>query len=162
MLCMTLMLTEAIAANKAQKTIDQLVTSLNQHPNALGGEVARFHECGTRQVQRCLASTDETVGFILSAARCGAWAVDLTMVPESRLPVFIDQSQSFTEDRILRQAQANAKSAPRAPGGVRVGAVVEGRLVQGHAERAVGHIAPGLKRVSAIERAQSLRVQEAR
>ena len=158
---MTLMLTEAIAANKAQKTIDQLVTSLNQHPNALGGEVTRFHECGTRQVQGFLASTDETVGFILSAARSGAWAVDLTIVPESQGPVFIDQSESFTEDRILRQAQANAKSASRAPGGVRVGAVREGNLVDVNAERALGHIEAGLQLLCAIERRRSIEGQEA-
>src|SRR5699024_11516039 len=120
MLCMTLMLTEAIAANKAQKTIDQLVTSLNQHPNALGGEVASFHECGTRQVQGFLASTDETGGFILSAARSGAWAVDLTIVPESQVPVLIDQISALPEDRILQLAAADANSASPAPGWIRI------------------------------------------
>src|SRR5699024_9276385 len=90
----------------------------------------------------------------------GAWAVVLTIVPESQVPVFIDQSESFTEDRILRQAQANAKSASRAPGGVRVGAVREGNLVDVNAERALGHIEAGLQLLCAIERLHFTQCQE--
>src|SRR5690625_3730067 len=81
MLCITLTLANSVPAEAAEQTVDQLVDSLNIHPDAVGGPVAGFKAIGQRQVQGCLASADEAVGFILSAARSATWGVHLTVIP---------------------------------------------------------------------------------
>lgn len=161
MLCMTLTLAKPFVADQAKETIDQLVVSLNKHPNAIGGEITRFRECHTRKVQGFLASTDETVGFILSAARSGAWFVHLTIVPDSQAPLFNSQSANSAASDVLRQAQVQAKSALRAPGGIRVAAVQGQGIVGMKEESALGSIESGLQLLCAIERRRTDEGQEA-
>ena len=56
MLCVTLTLANSVPAAAAEQTVGQLVASLSEHPDAIGGPVAGFKTVGQRQVQGCLAA----------------------------------------------------------------------------------------------------------
>lgn len=160
MLCVTLTLADSVPAAIAEQTVDQLVGSLSAHPDAIGGPVTGFQATGQRQVQGCLASAAEAVGFILSAARSATWGLHLA--------VFASHSGSGTPRhteaeirRVLELASAAGPKALRAPGGVRVELVRDEHLFGAKDAPEVGPIESALQLVCAIERRRSDEGQEA-
>src|SRR5690625_7512985 len=130
MLCVTLTLAKNFPNAGASETVDQLVASLRQHPDAVGGAVAGFKAVGERQVQGCLTSAGETVGFVLSDARSGAWGDHLTLLSFDRngqLPWGVESSMR----RVLDAAAKTGAHALRAPGGVEDVKGVSNKIVSG-------------------------------
>ena len=158
MLCVTLSLTNTYPATKAEQTVNQLVASLNEHPDAVGGEVAGFQAVGQRQVQGCLWSADEAVGFILSAARSAIWGVHLGLLstPKNR-----NAKENAELAPVLEQALSSGPRALRAPGGVSVELLRHGRLVDSKQAPEVGPVESTLQLLCAIERRRSDEGQEA-
>lgn len=160
MLCVTLTLANNISSASAGQMVEQLVSSLRQHPDAVGGQVTEFKATTSRQVQGCLASADEAVGFILSAARSGVWGVYLTLISNS--PGELSEQDRATElEPILRTAAAEGAQALRAPGSVRVVVAQSGDVRDAKADPEVGPIESALQLLSAIERRRSDEGQEA-
>jgi hypothetical protein len=158
MLCVTLSLTNTYPAAAAKQTVNQLVASLNEHPDAVGGEVAGFKAVGQRQVQGCLWSPDEAVGFILSAARSAIWGVHLGWVGAAEKNTAEESSELA---RILEQASSVGPYALRAPGGVSVELLRHGSLVDAKQAPEVGPVESTLQLLCAIERRRSDEGQEA-
>lgn len=160
MLCVTLTLAKSVPDSSAEQVIDQLVGSLRSHPDAAGGEVAGFQARGGRQVQGCLVTADETVGFILSAARSGIWGIHLTLVPGLAGSELDDD-----ESRALRQAMelavTDAPRSLRVPGAVRVVLASSGELLDAKRLPSIGPIESAVQLLSAIERRRSDEGQEA-
>lgn len=160
MLCLTLTLAKSVPDKSAQKTVEQLVESLEQHPDATGGAVAGFKAVGEHQVQGCLGSADETVGFILSAARSGAWGVHLTLLPhegQGRLNL-----GNASDVRVVLKAATKAGAkALRAPGGVSVVKSIGTKLVGPKDLPEIGSIESTLQLLCSIERRRSDEGQEA-
>lgn len=115
MLCVTLTLANRVPAETAAQTIDQLVTSLNVHPDAVGGDVSAFKAIGQRQVQGCLGSADETVGFILSAARSATWGVHLALV-EAQGESWTSSADGIRGRQLQEHAQTSGKRSCMRPG----------------------------------------------
>ena len=160
MLCMTLTLAKTVPDAQASEIVGQLVESLNWRPDANGGAGQSFRATGERQVQGNLGSSDETVGFILSAARSGTWGVHLTVIPA-------DSGESFTGDnrlllrQVVSQAAKSGSQALRAPGGVRVVKAQGKKLVDSKTALEIGPIESTLQLLCAIERRRSDEGQEA-
>jgi len=160
MLCVTLTLAKNFPNAGASEAVDQLVASLRQHPDAVGGAVAGFKAVGERQVQGCLTSADETVGFVLSAARSGAWGVHLTLLSfdtNGQLPWGDENSIR----PVLDAAAKTGAHALRAPGGVEVVKAVDNKLVGPKDFPELGPIESTLQLLCAIERRRSDEGQEA-
>lgn len=160
MFCVTLTVTKSIADDQARPIIDQLIESMSGYPTATGGAVAGFQAIGPRQVQGWFSSSDEVVGFILSAARSGSWGVHLSLVGES------EASQlhwSKASDRQAGVAAHNLQSldASRAPGGVKVVILQVGALVDSSKFSALAPVEAGLQLLCSIERRRSDEGQEA-
>ncbi|GAA4472648.1 hypothetical protein GCM10023190_03450 [Enteractinococcus fodinae] len=158
MLCVTLSLTNTFPATATEQTVNQLVASLNDHPDAVGGEVAGFKAIGQRQVQGCLWSADEAVGFILSAARSAIWGVHLGLLSASKN---VDVEGDSELGRVLEQASISGPRALRAPGGVNVELLRHGNLVGPKQAPEVGPVESTLQLLCAIERRRSDEGQEA-
>lgn len=160
MLCVTLTLANSVSSASAGPVVEQLVSSLRQHPDAVGGPVAEFQVITPRQVQGCLASADEAVGFILSAARSDVWGVHLTLISDS--PGELSTEEHLAElESALREAAISGAQALRAPGSVRVVVAQSGELLDAKAAPEVGPIESALQLLSAIERRRSDEGQEA-
>lgn len=160
MLCLTLTLAKTVPDSQGPEIVGQLVESLNWRPDGDGGVGPNFKATGRRQVQGHLASADETVGFILSAARSGTWGVHLTIIPEIAGESFgIDGADALHD--ILCQAVKNAPQALRAPGGVRVVAAQGKKLVDSKTAPEIGSIESTLQLLCSIERRRSDEGQEA-
>ncbi|GAA4109601.1 hypothetical protein [Enteractinococcus coprophilus] len=160
MLCLTLTLAKNIPDSQAPAFVGQLVESLNWGSDAVGGAGSRFEATGIRQVQGHLASADETVGFILSAARSGMWAVHLTIIPQDAGERSTEQVNEWCRD-ILCQAVNTGPQALRAPGGVRVVKAQADRLVDSTTALDLGPIESTLQLLCSIERRRSDEGQEA-
>ena len=160
MLCITLTLANSVPAEAAEQTVDQLVGSLNIHPDAVGGPVAGFKAIGQRQVQGCLASADEAVGFILSAARSATWGVHLTVIPNHEDAQRTPNAEPSLQ-RVMELASATGPRAVRAPGGVRVELTRGDSLVDVKQTPEIGPIESTLQLLCAIERRRSDEGQEA-
>lgn len=161
MLCVTLTLAKHIPDTQAWEFVGQLVESLSWHPDAIGGAVAGFKAIGDRQVQGCLASSDETVGFILSVARSGSWGVHLTVLPSKLVEGGLSLREEATVRETLRQATSLGRQALRAPGGVLVVSSHDGKLVDAKSSEEVGSIEAILQLLCSIERRRSDEGQEA-
>jgi len=160
MLCLTLTLAKTVPDAQAPDIVGQLVESLNWRPDGDGGAAPNFKAKGTRQVQGHLASADETVGFVLSAARSGTWGVHLTVIPEAMgEPSALNGAEALHE--ILSQAVKTAPQALRAPGGVRVVAAQGKKLVDSKTAPEIGAIESTLQLLCSIERRRSDEGQEA-
>lgn len=158
MLCVTLTLAQNLPSATAEQTVERLVQSLSGHPSANGGEVAGFSATQTRQVQGCLSSAEEAVGFILSAARSATWGVHLAIMPEH--PVS-EQGEKAVLRHVMEQAAPAGNAALRAPGGVRVELVCDGVLEDVRHAPEIGPIESTLQLLCAIERRRSDDGQEA-
>lgn len=160
MLCVTLTLAKNVPNTRVAETVDQLVASLRHHPDAAGGAVAGFKAVGERQVQGCLTSADETVGFVLSAARSGAWGVHLTLLShdtDGQLP-WNDESNIRP---VLDLAAKSGAHALRAPGGVEVVKADGSKLAGSKDLHEIGAIESTLQLLCSIERRRSDEGQEA-
>ena len=115
---------------------------------------------GTRQVQGHLASADETVGFILSAARSGTWGVHLTVIPQDAGEQSTARGNEMLRE-ILAQAVDVGSQALRAPGGVRVVKAQAHKLIDSKTALDIGPIESTLQLVCSIERRRSDEGQEA-
>lgn len=158
MLCLTLTLAKNIPDSHAPEMVGQLVESLNWHPDA-GGAGPEFKAIGTRQVQGSLPSADETVGFILSAARSGTWGVFLTVIPEGSEGSQGEEAQH--RDKLLEQATKAGVAALRAPGGVQVVKAQTKKLVDLKTAPEIGPIESTLQLLCSIERRRSDEGQQA-
>lgn len=160
MLCVTLTLADSVPAATAEQTVDQLVGSLSAHPDAIGGPVTGFQTVGQRQVQGCLASAAEAVGFILSAARSSTWGLHLAVfAPHSGNGEALHDETGVR--RVLALASLAGPKALRAPGGVRVEIARNEQLTGAKDTPEVGPIESALQLVCAIERRRSDEGQEA-
>jgi DNA-binding XRE family transcriptional regulator len=160
MLCVTLTLANRVPAETAAQTIDQLVTSLNVHPDAVGGDVSAFKAIGQRQVQGCLGSADETVGFILSAARSATWGVHLALV-EAQGESWTSSADGICDRQLQEHALTSGKRSLHAPGGVTVELAREGSFYRTNQAPELGPIESTLQLLCAIERRRSEEGQEA-
>ena len=160
MLCLTLTLAKTVPDSQGHEIVGQLVESLTWRPDGDGGAGPNFKATGRRQVQGHLASADETVGFILSAARSGTWGVHLVIIPEST-DEFADIDEADALHEILCQAVKAAPQALRAPGGVQVVAAQGKKLVDSKTAPEIGPIESTLQLLCSIERRRSDEGQEA-
>lgn len=160
MLFLTLTLAKSVPASQAPAIVTQLVESLNWRPEAAGGAEPKFEATGARQVQGHLASADETVGFILSAARSGTWGVHLTVIPQDAGEQSAEQDKE-KHGEILRKALEAGHQTLRAPGGVRVVKAQGQKLVDSKTALEVGPIESTLQLLCSIERRRSDEGQEA-
>lgn len=154
MLYLTLTLAKNIPDSQAPQIVGQLVESLNWHPDASGGEGTKFHAIGKRQVQGHLSSADETVGFILSAARSGTWGVYLTVIPDTAADQPKQQQGDYHREMLSQAADAGVQ-ALRAPGGVRVVKAQAHKLVDSKTAPEIGAIESTLQLLCSIERRRS-------
>lgn len=153
MLCLTLTLAKNIPDAQAPDIVGQLVKSLNWHPDANGGAGAGFRAINGRQVQGHLASADETVGFILSAARSATWGVHLMVIPNGAIGQTGGDRDEHRE--IMSQAATVGDQALRAPGGVRVVKAQANKILDSKTAPEVGPIESTLQLLCSIERRRS-------
>lgn len=161
MLCLTLTVANSISDHKAMNMVSQLAESLNFHPDAVGGGVMGFEAAGGRQVQGFLGSAEQTVGFILSAARSGNLGVHLLVIP--RLKEML-QAGAEGEDmltQLLGMARQDGGAALREPGGVKVVRARGLSLVGAKVAPELGPIESTLQLLGSIERRRSEEGQEA-
>ncbi len=160
MLCVTLTLANNLSAATAEQNVNQLVASLYLHPNAVGGEATGFKAIGQRQVQGCLWSPDETVGFILSAARSAMWGVHLGLLSAG----YGDESSPEMNSglgSLLKQAAHAGDRTLRAPGGAMVELARAGSFSGPKHAPEVGPIESTLQLLCALERRRSDEGQKA-
>lgn len=163
MLCVTLTLTRSVPKDQAAEVVGQLVTSLSSHPDAVESPVAGFKVHNQEQVQGCLASAHEAVGFILSAARSGFWGIHLTVLPgkQGSGSALSGPMGSTGLQHILDAALTVADEALRAPGQVLVAMADSGTILGPKRAPQLGFIESSLQLLSAIERRRSHEGQEA-
>lgn len=156
MLCVTLTLAKHVDDDQAQQIIDQLLASLVGH----AGETARFAAVGQRQVQGGFYSAEEGVGFILSAARSGLWAIQVTLISRTQVEQY-EQSNDVDIWTILSNVGADGTVVLRTPGGVTVSVYEAGSLRTARTVSELGLIESGLQLLCSIERRRSDEGQEA-
>lgn len=160
MFCITLTVTKNIRDDQARRLIDDLIVSVAKNPTKAGGSVAHFRVVGARQIRGWFSLADEVVGFILSAARSGAWGVHLLLISTQQA----EQFESFHEDDSLRSIPAldpEVLDASRASGGVRVMSLQGNSLVDSTGMVGLGLVEASLQLLCSIERRRSDEGQEA-
>ncbi|HEY4536009.1 MAG TPA: hypothetical protein VIG71_08575 [Enteractinococcus sp.] len=152
MLCLTLTLAKNISDSQASDIVGQLVESLNWHPETTGGEGVGFKAINGRQVQGQLGSADETVGFILSAARSATWGVHLAVISNAHSQ---RAQNTAANHNLLELAASVGKQALRAPGGVKVVRSNGQKFVDSTVAPELGPVEAALQLLCSIERRRS-------
>lgn len=160
MFYVTLTVTKHLSGPEGRQAVDRLVGSAGERVNTDGGQVATFESVGHNQAAGTFSSANEAVGFILSLARSGGWAVHLTIVPYSG-GIFMGDPETANLATGVKSFDRYSAMALRASGGVVVTLLQADDLVHVKALPALGPIESGLQLLCSLERRRSDEGQEA-